>query len=146
MMRKGQVAVEFYAFIGFFLMTFTVLGLIFLSTASSEIDHQKSLMAWQIGHRVSDSANFALLAGAGFKGNFSIPKDLIGHEYYIGFTSGSVIVFPADLDDYQYSYSINTGEFIDGSGSVGSINYTTLNTSKGYLMIENINQSLKIYQ
>lgn len=159
MRRKGQAAIEFYAFVGFFIMIFAVLGLIFMNATSSEINTQKSLMAWETGHRISDAASFALLAGHGFNGTFDIPKDILGSKYDIAFSSGEtgtghveggavyVVVDKLDIgSNVSFSYPINTRDFINSAGAPGTIKLGDLNTSKGYLIIENINQSLKIYQ
>ena len=68
--KKGQAAVEFYVFLGAFLLFLGVIGFTFLNYASAESTRREAELAHEIGGEYADMINFALVAGDGFNGKF----------------------------------------------------------------------------
>ena len=143
--KKGQAAIEFYVFLGAFLVVLGVVGFTFLNYASAESARREAELAHEIGGEYADMVNFALVAGDGFNGMFYPTKKIRGMDYNATFgnpstgeTSGFVIISGnGTRGEYAYLYPLNTRN-ITGDLVIQS---TAIND---YVLVKNQNDSIYI--
>ena len=137
---KGQAAIEFYAFLGVFLLMFAFIGLTFLSQASMYSNRVRQEVGREVSAAYADMVNFAAVGGNGFYGYFRPPSDKILDNYYDMTFNGSMRVVivngTSSQGDFVFIHPIITGDIVvsgvAGSGTyhsdtVDCINVTNIN-------------------
>ena len=90
---KGQSSVEVLVYLGFFMLMFVSLSLVFVTQVNSDIVIRQSRLSQATAAQVAQSVDIALLAGPGFNATFPIPTQIGGHNYSINFTNaGSLYI------------------------------------------------------
>lgn len=107
MLRKGQVATEFFIYAGVFtiLLIATVSTVYF--TQGSENARMEFGLAKETGQSFADAINLAVRGGQGFTYNFEYSKKILGKPYYIDFTGSDLyITWKGQNEEFSYVYSI----------------------------------------
>lgn len=152
---KGQAAVEFLAYATFFMFFFAFSTYYFASQQEGELNYRQNQIAKEIGTQYADYVDFAVGAGDGFRGNFTIPKNLGGSAYEAKFGSDGFVYLNWSNTRGQFSYpyptSTNNTDIADGAPSsltrtpplvAGTNSYINIDVSKGEMTL--INQGGKI--
>ena len=92
--RHGQSSVEVLVYLGFFMLMFVSLSLLFLSQVHQDISQREMQLSQSVAAQVAQSVDLALLAGPGFNATFPIPESISGRPYSINFTDdGSLYIY-----------------------------------------------------
>jgi len=158
--QRGQAAAEFMAYAAFFLMFFTLSTAYFVDQQTGEVRNRELQFAKEAGSQYADYVNFAVAAGDGFQGRFTVPTNILGRTYDARFGSdGFVYVNWTDnVGDFYYAYPLNTKNVTMAAGAPpaymkittppgGSITYVDITETRGAMTLINnggqifINQS-----
>ncbi len=144
---RGQAAVEFFTYIGFFMLVFVGASFIFIQQQGQELKRTEFLFAKEVGSQFADDVNFALASGDGFSGNFTCPKTIMDRRYNVTFTSSGFvyITWNGTGGEATYAYALNTGNFEPKEWSDG-VARTHIDVSKGYFVLENVDGNLTVSQ
>lgn len=111
--KKGQAAIEFFVYIGFFLLIFVVASVIFISQQSYELKEKEFLFVKETAGQFADYVNFAVSAGDGYSGTFSFPETIFEGKYDVKFGSEGYIYinWTRDYERFDYVYPTNCGNY-----------------------------------
>lgn len=88
---RGQVATEFLILAAFFLLVFTVVLAYFSSLQGREIEDREYALGREVAALVADRVHSAVVAGAGYQSQFSLPQAVAGqYPYELRITNKSV--------------------------------------------------------
>ncbi len=85
---RGQSSVEVLVYLGFFMLMFVSLSILFLSQVHQDISRRETQLSQSVASQVAQSVDLALLAGPGFNATFPIPSSIGGRPYSLNFTDG----------------------------------------------------------
>lgn len=92
--RRGQSSVEVLVYLGFFMLMFVSLSILFLSQVHQDISRREAQLSQSVASQVAQSVDLVLLAGPGFDATFPIPEAINGRPYSLNFTdAGSLYVY-----------------------------------------------------
>ncbi len=92
-LAKGQAAVEVLVYLGFFLLVFVSLSMMFMLQINQDIIQREYLLSRQVAAQVAVEVDMALEAGPGFNATFPVPTQVAGQPYALVFTdAGSLYV------------------------------------------------------
>ncbi len=86
---RGQSSVEVMVYLGFFMLMFVSLSILFLSQVHQDISQREIQASQSIASQVAQNVDLALLAGIGFNATFPIPENINGRQYSLNFTNSS---------------------------------------------------------
>lgn len=91
---RGQSSVEVMVYLGFFMLVFVSLSILFLSQVHQDISRREAQLSQSVASQVAQSVDISLLAGPGFNATFPIPQAIGGRPYSLNFTdAGSLYVY-----------------------------------------------------
>ncbi len=91
---RGQSSVEVMVYLGFFMLMFVSLSILFLSQVHQDISNREMQASQSVASQVAQSVDLALLAGIGFNATFPVPETISGRPYSLNFTdAGSLYVY-----------------------------------------------------
>jgi hypothetical protein len=145
--QRGQAAVEFFTYVGFFLLVFVGASFLFIQQQGQELKRNEFLFAKEIGSQFADDINFALASGDGFSGNFTCPKTIMDRQYNVTFTSSgfAYVSWNGTGGEATYAYALNTGDFEPKATGAGDpVARTGIDVSKGYFTLQNVNGTIYV--
>ncbi|MCL6088692.1 MAG: hypothetical protein M1530_00825 [Candidatus Marsarchaeota archaeon] len=90
---RAQAAVEVLVYLGFFLLVFVSLSLMFMLQINQDIVQREYMLSRQLAAQVAVEVDMALEAGPGFNATFPVPAQVAGQPYALVFTdAGSLYV------------------------------------------------------
>ena len=149
---RGQAAIEFMSYMSFFLVLFVISVVIFVEQQQTDVSAKRTEFASEIASRFAQRINFALYAGDGFSGNFTIPQTVLTMPYNVRVMSNrQVFVDWTDAGkSYGVSYPINTNSVSAGAGtttgSAGTLSWVAINATMGEFKVNNVGGVLKLSQ
>jgi uncharacterized protein (UPF0333 family) len=149
---KGQVAVEFFIYVGFFLLVFVVTTTVFINEQAYELKEKELLFVKETAAQFADYVNFAISAGDGYKGTFSFPTKIFEGDYDVKFGKNGYIYinWTKENEGFDYVYATNSGDYemavgagscVQTEGGTGRVNVDesigefTLINDKGVIYI-----------
>ncbi|HQT45378.1 MAG TPA: hypothetical protein PLO51_05340 [Candidatus Micrarchaeota archaeon] len=150
--KKGQAALEFMSYMGFFMILFVITVLMFADQQTAEISNNKMMLAQETANQMADRINFVLNGGDGFAAKFEVPETILTQKYTMRIYGGNytqVFLNWTEKDGRVQAVSapINTGALKAGMGvSADALGTITLNASMGEFKVTNTNGNLTFYQ
>jgi hypothetical protein len=90
---RAQAAVEVLVYLGFFLLVFVSLSMMFMLQINQDIVQREYMLSREIAAQVAVEVDMALEAGPGFNATFPVPAQVAGQPYALVFTdAGSLYV------------------------------------------------------
>lgn len=89
---KGQVATEFFAYAGVFLLVVVITAASIYFVQDTEYAYYENRYMIEIGHKFSSAYNLAVSAGTGFTYEMEFPKTIKGYAYNITFIENTSIL------------------------------------------------------
>lgn len=116
---KGQVAVEFFVYVGFFLLMFVVITMVFVNQQASELNGKEMLFVKETAAGFADYVNFAVAAGDGYSGTFSFPTKILEGDYDVRFGKNGYIYlnWTKNYERFDYVYPTNSGDYKIAAGA-----------------------------
>ncbi|MFA6214372.1 MAG: hypothetical protein WC717_03780 [Candidatus Micrarchaeia archaeon] len=68
---------------GFFFAVFVTAVVVFLQVQNQELSRAENAYAQEIAYGFADSMHTAFVAGPGFSGTLTLPKDILGKRYWL---------------------------------------------------------------
>jgi hypothetical protein len=94
--KKAQVAMEFMIFMGLVLFLLLMVLVSVNNHIANKINERKDLQVKNIAIIIRDEINLAHKSIDGYKREFSIPSDINGEDYIVGFADDFVFVRTID--------------------------------------------------
>jgi len=166
---RGQAAIEVLVYMGFFMMIFVSLSVMFLSQINQDVVQREYRLSQSIAAQIADDVNTAQLAGPGFNATFPIPRQISGRNYFLNFSDQGILSIqlqPKGKDLAFTQYNVTTFTFplstrnirlgcagpnpaCPGNGQVSGLpgydlalhSYWWVNASRGTLGVANIANS-----
>ena len=156
---RGQSSVEVLVYLGFFMLLFVSLSVVFLSQVNQDVVLRQTRLSQATAAQVAQSVDIALLAGPGFNATFPIPTQIGGRNYSINFTNaGSLYIYinnGANAAPQVFFFPLSTRNISlscvnPNAACLGNIQYTYtdvrgmtrtewgVNATKGTIRIENV--------
>jgi hypothetical protein len=82
---RGQAAVEVLIYMGFFMLIFVSLLVLFLLQVNQDVVQRQQLLSQSTAAQVAQDVELAMLAGPGFNATFPIPDRIGGQPYELYF-------------------------------------------------------------
>ena len=90
---RAQAAVEVLVYLGFFLLVFVSLSMMFMLQINQDIVQREYMLSRQLAAQVAGEVDMAIEAGPGFNATFPVPAQVAGQPYALVFTdAGSLYV------------------------------------------------------
>lgn len=108
-MSKGQVAVEFFLYIGIFMFILITAFSVITLIQNSEIPLREALVAREQGEAIADTLRLSAVAGEGFEYSLTIPKNLLGRPYEVTFSPEKafmILTWTSSAGEVNYIYSL----------------------------------------
>ncbi|MBN2478539.1 hypothetical protein JXB01_04590 [Candidatus Micrarchaeota archaeon] len=109
-MKKGQVAVEFFAYAGIFLIVLMITLSIIYFAQNAEYDNYRYNYVVEVGKGFASSYSLAVRGGNGFEYTHYFPKTILGYEYTVTFIKKEKqnfmqINIPGETEAGTFTYS-----------------------------------------
>ena len=91
-MSKGQAAMEFYIYLGMFMLALSIAMTIFLNVSATESQKYDAYAVEETAGRFVDIIHTSYVAGNGFNGTFDVPQKIGGKNFTIYIKAGSLIL------------------------------------------------------
>ena len=83
--QRAQAAVEVLIYLGFFMLVFTSLTVMFLSQVNQDVVLRQQQVSQSLAEQVSSDVEMAVLAGPGFNATYPLPERIGGQTYELLF-------------------------------------------------------------
>jgi len=121
MNRKGQVAIEFFAYASVFMMVVVITAASIYSIQSSEGAYYENRFMGETGYKLASAYNLVIGAGEGFYYNITIPKTILGHPYNVSFIkdkNNMIVEWNGSKGSSVYSYVVGSVEKLKFGGCI----------------------------
>lgn len=150
-MDKGQVATEFFAYAGVFLLIVVMTAAAVYVTQDAEYGYYESKYIVEVGHSFASACNLAISAGKGFTYTLEFPKTIKGYVYNITFIENSSVRIELDTNHGEIIYPYSLAPFpLEFEGciddSVSGMGIMTSNEGNNTLVFYNDGSVLVIKQ
>ncbi|VVB56926.1 Uncharacterised protein [uncultured archaeon] len=88
---RGQAAIEVLVYMGFFMLVFVSLSVMFLSQIGQDVVQREYRLSQSVSAQIADDVNTAQLAGPGFNATFPVPRQISGRNYSLNFSDRGVL-------------------------------------------------------
>ena len=136
---RGQVAIEFFLYIGIFIFILITAFSIITLIQNSEVPVREALVAREQGEAIADTLRLSVVAGEGFQYSMAIPKNLLGRPYEIVFNPGKavmILTWASSAGQVSYIYSL-PGYNYEFEGCLKNDKTLTSNECSSTIKIEN---------
>ncbi len=157
---RGQAAIEVLVYMGFFMLIFVSMSVMFLTQINQDVVQREYQLSQSIAGQIADDVMTAQLAGPGFNATFPVPGKISGRNYMLNFSnqgwlyvtleptkSGgypTVFLFPLSTRSIKLGCD-GTATPLDcpgnGEKTLALHTYRWVNTSDGFLHVENVGNS-----
>ena len=88
---RGQAAIEVLVYMGFFMLVFVSLSVMFLSQIGQDVVQREYRLSQSISAQIADDVDTAQLAGPGFNATFPVPRQISRRNYMLNFSDQGVL-------------------------------------------------------
>lgn len=81
---KGQISLEFMAYVGLLLLIFSVFGPIYMQQTIQIGNQRENIKAERVASVMEKEINTAIRFGSGYSRNFTVPREIGGSNYTVG--------------------------------------------------------------
>lgn len=142
--RRGQIAFEFLIIYSTLMIIFVAALYVIGERAATQQTYAEQIFAREVTLRFADEINTAALF-PGYWKNYTFSKTIRGAIYSLSVSNGAIAMNYTSVTEAVFIYPLTTDAInVSGASTTGLGNRRYIDTTKGWMLLQNINGTVVI--